>query len=89
MDLFRVYEREAQEAGRGLWGGAAPVERKDTNPAEKKAGQPGGATTVYITRTGAKYHAEGCRFLSKSKMAIPINEAEAKYKPCSVCKPPK
>jgi len=45
--------------------------------------------TVYITRTGEKYHRANCRYLSKSK--IPISLAEAKrrgYTPCKVCKPP-
>ena len=44
---------------------------------------------VYITRTGHKYHRDGCRHLSKSK--IPIKRSEAKkrgYTPCSVCIPP-
>lgn len=45
--------------------------------------------TVYITKTGAKYHSEGCRYLSKSKIAIDLTDAIAKgYGACSVCKPP-
>lgn len=43
---------------------------------------------VYITKSGTKYHADGCRFLSESKIPIKLSEAKAKgYKPCSVCKP--
>lgn len=46
--------------------------------------------TVYITETGDKYHQEGCRYLSKSKIAISLEEAKAQgYTPCSVCKPPR
>ena len=45
--------------------------------------------TVYITRTGTKYHRNGCRYLSKSKIPITLNEAKRDYGPCSVCKPPK
>lgn len=48
----------------------------------------GGGGTVYITRTGSKYHANGCRYLSRSK--IPISKASAQaqgYTPCSVCHP--
>lgn len=44
---------------------------------------------VYITRTGQKYHRDGCRHLSKSK--IPIKRSEARkrgYTACSVCIPP-
>jgi len=44
--------------------------------------------TVYITNTGKKYHRDGCRFLSKSKIAIKRKDAEAKgYEACKVCKP--
>lgn len=44
--------------------------------------------TVYITKTGTKYHSEGCRYLSKSKIAIDLADAIAKgCEACSVCKP--
>jgi hypothetical protein len=44
--------------------------------------------TVYITRTGKKYHKGSCRYLKKSK--IKTTKAKAKkqgYKACKVCKP--
>jgi hypothetical protein len=44
--------------------------------------------TVYVTRTGEKYHRGSCRHLSKSKSPLPLKEAAARYSPCSVCKPP-
>ena len=44
--------------------------------------------TVYITRTGKKYHRDGCKHLSKSKVAIKRKDAEARgYEACKVCKP--
>jgi hypothetical protein len=43
---------------------------------------------VYITRKGSKYHRDSCRFLSKSKIAIPLSEAKKYYTPCKICKPP-
>lgn len=44
--------------------------------------------TVYVTNTGAKYHATGCQYLSKSKIAVQIDSAIIKsYTACSVCKP--
>lgn len=47
-------------------------------------------TTVYITRTGEKYHRSGCRYLSQSKIAISLADAKARgYTPCSVCDPPR
>ncbi len=44
--------------------------------------------TVYITKTGSKYHTGSCRYLSKSKIPISLSEAEKYYSPCSVCDPP-
>lgn len=44
--------------------------------------------TVYITRTGKKYHRDGCRYLAASKTAISLKDAKAKgYTACKVCKP--
>lgn len=46
--------------------------------------------TVYITRTGHKYHRSGCRYLSRSKITISLSTAISEgYTPCSVCCPPK
>lgn len=45
--------------------------------------------TVYITNTGKKYHAAGCKYLRKSQTAINLSDAKAQgYEPCSVCNPP-
>jgi competence protein ComEC len=45
--------------------------------------------TVYITKTGKKYHRATCRYLSKSKIPITLKDAKANgYTACSVCKPP-
>ncbi len=45
--------------------------------------------TVYVTRTGKKYHRAGCRYLSRSEIPISLKDAEAEgYMPCSVCHPP-
>lgn len=42
--------------------------------------------TVYITNTGEKYHRDGCQYLSKSKHAISLSDAQARgYTPCSRC----
>lgn len=45
--------------------------------------------TVYITKTGKKYHRAGCRYLKKSCIPISLKKAKAYgYGPCSVCRPP-
>ena len=44
---------------------------------------------VYLTRTGVKYHKNGCQHLSISKMETTLGDAKAKgLKPCSRCNPP-
>lgn len=46
--------------------------------------------TVYITRTGSKYHQASCAYLKKSSIPISLKEACARgYSPCSRCNPPK
>jgi len=87
LDDFRRFEREAREAGRGLWApertpGAA-ASRIDAVPAGE-----GKAVTVFVTRTGQKYHAAGCRFLARSQIPMPLTQAAERYTPCSVCRPP-
>lgn len=40
----------------------------------------------YVTKTGTKYHVDGCRSLSRSKIQISYSNAIAKgYKPCNSC----
>jgi hypothetical protein len=47
------------------------------------------AQTVYITKTGKKYHTSNCQYLSQSKIEINLQDAIARgYEPCKVCKPP-
>jgi len=44
--------------------------------------------TVYVTKTGSKYHTAGCSYLSKSAIPIKLSEVNARYTACSRCKPP-
>lgn len=42
----------------------------------------------YVTKTGSKYHIDGCKHLSKSKIPLSYDEISEKgYKPCSNCIP--
>ena len=43
---------------------------------------------VYVTKTGKKYHKDGCRYLKSSKIKIKLSEAIKSYNPCKICKPP-
>lgn len=87
MEEFRRLEREAREAGRGLWAADRVVE----TPAPRLAAaleSSAEAITVYVTRTGAKYHAAGCRHLARSQIPIELSDAVQRYGACSVCRPP-
>lgn len=65
-------------------------------PATRKppGGQATGTTepeeeTVYVTRTGSKYHRSSCQYLRRSRILVSLKEAKQSYDPCSVCRPPK
>jgi endonuclease YncB( thermonuclease family) len=46
--------------------------------------------TVYVTRTGTKYHRAGCSSLRQSQIPMTLADAKARgYTPCSVCDPPR
>jgi hypothetical protein len=61
---------------------AAPVAAREAQEPDPKT------VTVYRTKTGAKYHRAGCRYLSKSCLAMTLDEARRTLTPCSVCNPP-
>lgn len=98
MEQFRQLERFAREAEKGLW---AETKKEEAPAAQtpvpvvapvveapKEMPSSSEDVTVYITRTGTKYHQDSCRYLSKSKIPISLKEAKARYSPCSACKPP-
>jgi len=82
MEEFRAFEREARAAKRGLWATSIPLAAAAL-PAAVDA-----ATTVYVTKTGEKYHRAGCRSLARSQIPMPLAEAAARYGACGICKPP-
>ncbi|MGE5571660.1 MAG: stalk domain-containing protein [Bacteroidota bacterium] len=64
-------------------GATEASEEPAPTPAEKKD------VTIYITKTGSKYHRLGCRYLSKSSIPISLEDAKPRgYAPCSVSGPP-
>ena len=67
-----------------LFASVSAIASQNTNPLVS------GDTIVYVTRTGSKYHRDGCGSLSKSKIEITLKEAvEEGYEPCKRCKPPR
>jgi hypothetical protein len=71
-----------------LWASLlVPVPDVRAQPATQTA-QDSKSATVYVTRTGKKYHTAECRYL-KSKIKTTVKEAQANgYTPCKVCHPP-
>jgi endonuclease YncB( thermonuclease family) len=45
------------------------------------------SVTVYVTRTGKKYHRSGCRYLSKFKIPKSLSSVKGRYGVCSFCRP--
>ena len=44
--------------------------------------------TVFVTRTGKKYHRDGCRYLAASMISISLKDAKARgYTACKICRP--
>ena len=89
-DDFLKYELDARRKAIGMW--ASPRQEGFSRPSgvpEPEAKPPVRDTeTVYITKSGSKYHRAGCRYLNKSKIPIDKQEAIARgYSPCKVCKP--
>ena len=55
-----------------------------------KAIDKSSSITVYITKTGKKYHRGSCSYLRSSKIPISLKNAVARgYTPCSRCRPPR
>jgi hypothetical protein len=89
-----ITARSMSRAANGLADLLISIKRKVNGGVSSTGGGGGGGggsstVTVYITKTGEKYHRSGCRYLSKSKIAISLANAKARgYTPCSVCRPP-
>lgn len=92
VEIFTQLQSEAREGNKGLWGidvatppaATAPV---NVTPEPPQQTEPQ-TITVYITNTGAKYHRDGCRYLSKSRIPIELKSAQVSgYTACSVCRP--
>jgi len=65
------------------WASPTSGSQSQNKPKTSKSKQE----TVYITRTGKRYHRTGCRYLhSKIKTNI-VEASKAGYTPCKVCKP--
>lgn len=84
--LFVPASRSDSEKNSSLSDRLTPTKNRPQVTKEKQASQ---TETVFVTRTGRKYHRDGCRYLSKSRIPIGLADAKANgFTPCSVCAPP-
>jgi len=87
-------EVKARAAKLGIWSQPNPVPpwdfRKGKGTANRGPPEKGTNTTkVFTTKSGKKYHRDGCSSLSKSRIAIYLQKAKAAgYAPCKSCNPP-
>lgn len=93
---FAAAEQHARDNRLGLWADPHPVPpwefRRNPDAAGKSAASQDSdrradSDTVYVTRTGDKYHRASCPHLRKGRIPISPNDAKKKYAPCSVCRP--
>ena len=79
----------------GLGDPSMPVVRSDVSrqevipPVRELPDETQASETVYVTRTGKKYHRGGCSSLRRSKIPISLAEAKQRYGPCGRCNPPR
>jgi len=92
VETYTIIQNEARTAEAGLWAPQPepePEPEAAAEPAPAPAKPSSKSTTVYVTKTGSKYHVSGCGYLSKSKIAISLKDAKASgCTPCSRCDPP-
>lgn len=65
---------------------SAPAPSPTASPTPSRAQD---VIIVYVTRTGEKYHMDGCQYLRSSQIPITLEEARQSYEPCSKCDPPR
>jgi len=93
---FVSAEKSARLASKGIWQENKRIAPWDwRNGVREETIEPVFAPSiresdvvVYITRTGHKYHRQGCRHTKNSAAAIPLSRAVSAYEPCKVCSPP-
>jgi len=98
-EAFQYWEARAKAASKGMWNPAlraasvAPTTAAPhvaRPPAPAPPTRPQVEATVYVTRTGEKYHRGSCRYLRRSRIPMSLEDARGGgYTPCSVCRPPR
>ncbi len=63
--------------------------QRAVSPVETKKEDTKADITVYVTRTGGKYHRGSCSYLRRSRIPTTLSVAKTRYSPCSRCSPPR
>jgi len=74
-DIFLAAENAARQNKSGGWKSAAAVD----------SAKVVGEDTVYVTKSGKKYHRAGCRLLSQNRAALLLSQARVEYSACRLC----
>ncbi len=86
---LKVAEEYAKSQKLGLWQGSSIIAPWDWRRGKRKAIKDpalveGAGNLVYVTKTGKKYHREGCRYLKSIAASYKVEEAESRRdKACS------
>jgi endonuclease YncB( thermonuclease family) len=91
---FRRGKRGMEDEGGPAAGTGVPTPAPTPATRRQAEGQTAGASepegeTVYVTRTGSKYHRSSCQYLRRSRVPVSLKEAKQSYDPCSICRPPR
>ncbi|MCB1221324.1 MAG: hypothetical protein H7A35_00040 [Planctomycetales bacterium] len=86
--LLATTSAQAATAVTGFAGSLAAQVMQQGQPLSEREIDPK-TYVVYVTKTGKKYHMDGCQYLRKSKIKTTLADARKAYEPCKVCKPPK
>ena len=90
--VWAVFSLKLDDDGSDSGGKASVlVKASETDDSESRASesQPSEDMTVYVTRTGKKYHRGSCSSLRRSKFPISLAKAKQRYGACSRCSPPR
>ena len=84
--VWAVFSVTRDDDGSDEGGSASVVQTPESTDPEPQSPED---VTVYVTRTGKKYHRDGCSYLRGSKDPISLAEAKRRnYGPCGRCNPP-
>jgi len=64
-----------------------PAEVVDAPVPDEPEPEPGGDRWVWITRSGSKYHRDGCRHLKDSRSRVERDGLDPSLSPCQTCRP--